>query len=113
MGSEVSISVRHEGSLQQSTIPDSAISPPHITPGYSFDNLNWSNLARWPMVIVPPGQAVERTVALDAAFPFHSNEEYDVTLDGALPLFIGESSDPEAALFPERRIVSSDTRFRW
>jgi hypothetical protein len=113
MGSELWITVREEHSTAGQLVPESAISPPHTTPGYSFENLNWSNLARWPMVEVPPGQAEERTVALAAVFPFRDNQQYDVKLDLTLTIFVGESSDPEARLFPERRIVPGNTQFRW
>ena len=99
--------------MHQGFVPESAIAPPHIIPTYSFDNLDWKNLSRWPMVNVPPGEAVERTVALAAAFPFLDNVEYEVSIELALTLFVGEAGDPEARLFPERRIVSGDSRFRW
>jgi hypothetical protein len=115
MGSEVGISVSQDQprSTDSRFVPESAISPSHITPEYSFDNLDWNNMSRWPMVIVPPGQSVERTIALDAAFPFQKNQEYDVGLGVTLTLFIGEAGDPEARLFPERRIVHGASRLRW
>jgi hypothetical protein len=114
MGSEISIGVSQDQprSSDQRFVPESAISPPHMTPQYSFDNLDWTNISRWPMVLVPPGQSVERTIALAAAFPFRNHREYDVRLSYVLTLFIGESSDPEAALFPERRAVVGDSRLR-
>jgi hypothetical protein len=113
-GSEVSITVRQERPRlrDQRFVPESALVPPHIIPAYSLNNLDWKNLSRWPMVNVAPGQAAERTVALAAAFPFLDNVEYDVTIGLTLTLFIGEAGDPEARLFPERRIVSGDSRFR-
>jgi hypothetical protein len=115
MGSELSISVRqdHPLSMAHQFVPESAVSPPHITPGYSFDSLDWSNLSCWPIATVPPGQAVERTVALDAAFSFRYGQEYDVKLGWVMTLFVGESGDPEAHLFPERRVVTGDSRFSW
>jgi hypothetical protein len=115
MGSELSISVRqdHPLSITHQFVPASAISPPHITPAYSFDSLDWSNLSRWPIAKVPPGQAVERTVALAAAFPFRDGQDYNATIGLTLTIFIGESGDPEAHLFPERRTVTGDSRFRW
>jgi hypothetical protein len=115
IGSEVGISVSQDQprSMDSRFVPESVISPPHITPEYSFDNLDWNNMSRWPMVSVPPGQSVERTIALDAAFPFQKNQDYDVRLGVTLTLFIGEAGDPEAPLFPERRIVQGTSRLRW
>jgi len=100
MGSEISITVRQGGSSDSRFVPAEAVSPPLATPAYSFDRLDWSNLARWPMASVPPGQAAERTIALSGSFTFREGEEYDVTLGVALTLFIGESGDREAGLFP-------------
>jgi len=114
-GSGISISVRQGQPpvMGQSFVPESAIWPPIATPASSPDRLTWNTLDRWPIAIVPPGQAVDRTIALDTAFPFRKNTEYDVSLGVTLTLFIGEAGDPDARLFPERRIVSGQSRFRW
>ena len=113
MGSEISLTVRQEGSSDSRFVPGEAVSPPHATPTYSFDRLDWSNLVRWPMVSVPPGQAAERTIALSAAFPFRQGVGYDITLGVALTLFIGEPGDREAGLFPARRSISGAARMEW
>jgi hypothetical protein len=116
IGSEVSITIHYgEPRMDYSRfVPGLAISPPHATPQISLNSFDWTNISRWPMVAVPPGQSVERTVDLATAFPFQEGGgDYSVTLGVTLTLFVGEASDSEARLYPERRDVRGDTRFRW
>ena len=114
-GSEVWLHVKQfQPPYSKSTfIPQSALLQADEVPSFTLDTLDWSNRARWPMVIVQDGRSVDRGLAFQSAYPFHDGQEYEVTISTVLTVFVGERDDADAQLFPLRIPTSGTARFRW
>jgi len=114
-GSEVFINVKQfQPAFSESTfVPESALLRTDEIPSFSFERLEWGNQSRWPMIAVPAGGSVDRSLMLQSAYAFRADREYEVTISTVVTLFIGEHEDADAQLFPLRMPVSTTARFRW
>jgi len=115
VGSEVSLQIKTlwPPSVVSTLVSESAILRADEIPSFSFQKIEWSNQAKWPMINVPPGGSADRTVDLLSAYPFHNEQEYEVTINTVLTVFVGEREDPDAGFFPMRIPVSSTVHFGW
>ena len=113
-GSEVWLQVRtlQPPAMATTFIPQSALLRAAEIPLFSFQKIDWGNQSKWPMITVAPGGSSDRSVDLQTAWPFRNEQEYDVTIETVLTVFIGESGDSDAGLFPLRIPVSTTTHFR-
>jgi hypothetical protein len=113
-GSEVWLQVRtlQPPAMATAFIPQSALLRAEEIPSFSFQKIEWGNQSKWPMITVAPGGSSDRTVDLQSAWPLRNEQEYEVTIETVLTVFIGESGDSDAGLFPLRIPVSTTTHFR-
>jgi hypothetical protein len=114
-GSEVWLRIKtlQPPSMATTFVPQSALLRAEEIPLFSFQKLEWGNQSKWPMITVAPGGSSDRTVDLQSVWPFRNEQEYEVTLETVLTIFIGESGDSDAGLSPLRMPVSTTTHFRW
>jgi hypothetical protein len=70
-------------------------------------------VSKWPMIAVPSGGSVERTVLLDDVYQFHKGKDYQITISAVLTLFVGDRDDADSELFPLRIPVFATSGFRW
>jgi hypothetical protein len=112
-GSEVwlRVSTLQPPAMASTFVPQSALVRVDEIPSFSFQKLDWSNQSKWPMITVAPGGTSDRTVDLQSAWPFRNGQEYEVTLETVLTVFLGERGDSGAGLFPLRIPVSTTTHF--
>lgn len=114
-GSEVWLRVKtsQPPSIDTTFIPQPALLRADEIPSFFFQKIEWENQSKWPMITVAPGGSSDRPVALQSAYPFRNEQEYEVTIETVLTIFIGESGDSDAGLFPLRVPVSTTVHFRW
>jgi hypothetical protein len=115
IGSEVWLHVKtlQPPSMESAFVPVSALLRADEIPSFSLLNIEWGNQSRWPMMTVAPGGSADCTVDLQSAWPFRNEQEYEVTIETVLTVFIGEREDSDAGLFPLRIPVSKTMHFRW
>jgi hypothetical protein len=115
VGSEIWLQVRTllPPSIETTFIPQPALLRADEIPSFSFQKVEWGTQSKWPMIAVAPGGSSDRTVDLQSAYPFRNEQEYEVTIETVLTVFLGESEDSDAGLFPLRIPVSTTTHFRW
>jgi hypothetical protein len=115
IGSEVWFRVRtlQPPSIETTFVPQPALLRADEIPSFSFEKVEWGNQSKWPMITVAPGGSSDRTIDLQSAYPFRNEQEYEVTIETVLTVFIGESEDSDAGLFPLRIPASTTTHFRW
>lgn len=65
------------------------------------------------MITVPTKGSEDVKLDLRPCYSFRNGDEYEITLDTVLTVFVGESYDAGAELFPLRLPVSATARFRW
>ena len=115
MGSFVWLTVKQfqPPSSESTFVPQAALLQDDEVPSFSFDRLDWSNQSRWPMITVPGGGSVDRSLTLQSVYSFREGQEYEFTIGTVLTVFVGEPDDADAQLSPLRIPVSGTVRFRW